>query len=223
MRSDFKDNDDISDKLREVGDLPLGQHPNDSGELMLRVAKGDEKALEEFYNAYFISLYRFVFYRVGYDHHHAEEVVHDTFMEAVEKATDYNPTRGSLSSWLKTISRNRIRSCNAVMMRPREMEKTWESQNSNLEEVFTNMEKEPGQKLDNAYISELVDVTLGKLPQEYSRLLQMKYVANQSIRDIAQASQRTEKSVESQLARARNAFRDIFNSLTGRPAAELGF
>ncbi len=196
----------------------------DGAALLQRIARGDEKALEEFYETYFSRLYRFVFYRVGRDHHHSEEVIHDTFMEAVEKAGQYNPSRGSVESWLITLSRNRIRSTNALMTRPHEYEKSWSMVDGELESLFADMDRNnlPEAALESEYLRTLVGAIMGTIPQEYSKLLEMKYILNLSVRDISKAVHKTEKAVESQLTRARNAFRETFKSMATVPAAELG-
>ena len=196
----------------------------DGSKLLAEIARGNESALEKFYETYFSRLYRFVFYRVGRDHHHSEEVVHDTFMEAVEKAASYDPKRGSVESWLITLSRNRIRANNAVMTKPHEYEKSWSMVDGELESLFADMDKAnmPEAALESEYLRDLVGATMGSIPREYSALLEMKYVANLSVRDISKVINKTEKAVESQLTRARVAFREAFKSLTSVPAAELG-
>lgn len=208
---------------------PIEQSPTsirreNGANLLSSIAKGDEKALESFYNLYFSRLYRFVFYRVGRDHHHAEEVVQDTFMEAIEKAGQYDRERGSVESWLITLSRNRIRSNNALMTRPHEYEKSWSMVDGELENLFADMDRDnaPDSALENEYLRDMVGSAMSSIPQEYSRLLEMKYVTNMSVRDISSIVQKTEKAVESQLMRARVAFRDAFKAVAAVPAAELG-
>lgn len=217
----------IHDEEEEVDVLPeapVKRERIDGAALLASIAKGDEKALEEFYDTYFSRLYRFVFYRVGRDHHHSEEVIHDTFMEAVEKAGQYNPSRGSVESWLITLSRNRIRSTNALMTRPHEYEKSWSMVDGELESLFADMDKNnlPDAALESEYLRTLVGAIMGTIPQEYSKLLEMKYISNLSVRDISKSVHKTEKAVESQLTRARNAFREAFKTMAAVPAAELG-
>ncbi|MDR1613206.1 MAG: sigma-70 family RNA polymerase sigma factor [Planctomycetota bacterium] len=213
------------DAVEEFPEIPLRKDRGNGAKLLALIAKGDEKALEEFYEIYFSRLYRFVFYRVGRDHHHAEEVIHDTFIEAVEKAEQYNPSRGSVESWLITLSRNRIRSNNALMIRPHEYEKSWSMVDGELENFFTDFDKGnmPEASLESEYLRDLVGAVMGSIPQNYSKLLEMKYISNLSVRDISISVHKTEKAVESQLTRARIAFRDAFKSMAQVPAAELGF
>ena len=215
---------DDEDEIDTLMEAPAKRERIDGAALLKRISHGDEQALEEFYETYFSRLYRFVFYRVGRDHHHSEEVIHDTFMEAVEKAGQYNPGRGSVESWLITLSRNRIRSTNALMTRPHEYEKSWSMVDGELESLFADMDRNnlPETALESEYLRTLVGTIMSSIPQEYSKLLEMKYMENSSVRDITKAIHKTEKAVESQLTRARNAFREAYKSTASVSAAEMG-
>lgn len=193
----------------------LKQKRGEQADLVNRIVAGDEAALEEFYDKYFSHLYRYVYYRVGRDHHHTEEVIHDTFMEALEKAKSFDPARGSVESWLITMSRNRIRSVNALMNRPREYEKSWNALDGELESVFADPDQKnlPESMLENEELKELVGITMGSLSVDYAKLLELKYITNLSVRDIAHQIHKTEKAVESQLTRARVAFREAFKAV----------
>ncbi|MDR3078087.1 MAG: sigma-70 family RNA polymerase sigma factor [Planctomycetota bacterium] len=206
------------------GESDPAEEKASGAELLTRIAKGDEKALEGFYRRYFARLYRFVYYRVGRDHQHTEEVIQDTFMEAVEKAGQYNVSRGSVESWLIVMSRNRIRSNNALMARPHEYEKAWDFVDGELDDLFASLNRGdlPEAALDNDYLRTLIGAIMGSIPREYSRLLEMKYMANLSVREISKSIHKTEKAVDSQLNRARNAFREAFKAMSAIPAAELG-
>lgn len=183
--------------------------------LVKAIVRGDADCLEIFYNKYFPKLYRYIYYRVGRDHQHTEEVVNDTFMEAIDKAAGYDPDRGSIESWLITLSRNRIRSSNATVGKARNYEQSWSMLDGELETLFADLDdgKLPDNVLQNQELADMVGATMGSLPDDYSRVLEMKYISNLSVREIAQTLKKTEKSVESQLTRARLAFREAFRSL----------
>lgn len=183
--------------------------------MMRAIAKGDDDALEIFYNTYFSKLYRYAYYRVGRDHQHTEEVVNDTFMEAITKADQYDPDRGSVESWIITLSRNRIRSSNASVGRAREYERSWSLLDGELEGLFADLDqgRVPDAALENKELGELVGATMGSLPENYSTLLEMKYMTGMPVREMAHILQKTEKSVESQLTRARIAFREAFKMI----------
>jgi DNA-directed RNA polymerase specialized sigma24 family protein len=67
----------------------------------------------------------------------------------------------------------------------------------------------------------MVNATMSQLPPQYRSALEAKYVQGQSVRDMAAAARTSEKAVESQLSRAREAFRATFLSLARNLNAEL--
>lgn len=187
----------------------------DEKSLIKAILRGDEDSLEIFYNNYFPKLYRYIYYRVGRDHQHTEEVVNDTFMEALDKIARYDSERGSVESWLITLSRNRIRSSNTTVGKARAYEQSWSMLDGELETLFADLDKGvlPESVLENRELADLVGATMGTIPEEYSRVLEMKYLSNLSVREIAETLRKTEKSVESQLTRARLAFREGFKTI----------
>ncbi|MHC4874239.1 MAG: RNA polymerase sigma factor [Planctomycetota bacterium] len=178
------------------------------------IISGDEDVLEAFYEKYFARLYRYIYYRVGHDHQHAEEVVNDTFVEAVEKIDRYDPERGSIEAWLITMSRNKIRSLNNSMGRATTYEKSWSMLDGELDTIFADITKISEQEayLENEELSNVVGMVMGSLPEDYSKVLEMKYIRDLSTREIAAILKKTEKSVESKLTRARAAFRQLFTT-----------
>ena len=180
-----------------------------------RLLSGDEEALQTFYEKYFSRLYRYIYYRVRRDHHHAEEVVNDTFLEALDKVDRYDPERGSMEAWLITLSRNRIRSNNSTMGRANDYETSWGMLEGELDTIFADLENagEQEAKLEHEEVADTVGAVMGSLPEEYSRLLEMKYVEDMSTREMAHLLEKTEKAVESKLTRARAAFRQVFGSV----------
>ena len=194
------------------------KQPHDRKEdaiLITSIAKGDEDSLEIFYNKYFPKLYRYIYYRVSRDHQHTEEVVNDTFIEAIDKAAKYDASRGSIESWLITISRNRIRSSNATVGKAKEYEQSWSMLDGELETIFADLDsgKLPENVLENKELADIVGATMGSLPDNYSKVLELKYMSNMPVREIAKVLSKTEKSVESQLTRARTAFKETFKTV----------
>lgn len=73
---------------------------------MQEVASGSEAALASLYDRYATQVYRLAV-SVNRDHGAAEEVVQETFLALWNRAEQFDPTLGSLTSWLFTIARNR--------------------------------------------------------------------------------------------------------------------
>jgi RNA polymerase sigma-70 factor (ECF subfamily) len=184
----------------------------EDAELREGLLRGDEEALQRFYDKYFSRLYRYIYYRVGRDHQHAEEVVNDTFMEALDKAERYDPERGSMEAWLITTSRNRIRSNNAVMGRATDKETSWSMLDGELDTIFADLDSANlhDELIDREELKHVVGLVMGSLPDEYSKLLEMKYIRELSTREMAKLLEKTEKAVESKLTRARATFKQVF-------------
>ncbi|MFB3906379.1 MAG: sigma-70 family RNA polymerase sigma factor [Acidobacteriota bacterium] len=73
---------------------------------MERVKTGDAAALSQVYDNYAAIVYSFA-ERIVRDTASAESVVQDVFLTVWRKAAQYNPERGSLCTWLLTLTRNR--------------------------------------------------------------------------------------------------------------------
>lgn len=74
-------------------------------ELMQRIEKQDQVALALLYARYGKTVYSLTF-RVLQNTAMAEEATQDTFLKVWKRATQWDPTKGMLSSWLLTVARH---------------------------------------------------------------------------------------------------------------------
>lgn len=75
-------------------------------ELVHALVDGDEGALAELYDRHAGMLYRAALLRLG-DRQLAEEVLQDTYLALWNRAELFDPSVGSLRTWLSAIARNR--------------------------------------------------------------------------------------------------------------------
>jgi RNA polymerase sigma-70 factor (ECF subfamily) len=75
-------------------------------------------------------------------------------------------------------------------------------------------EFDPAAALEAAELGGFVRATLTALPDDYETLLVAKYVDGESVEQIAAAEQSTPVAIRSKLARARQAFRELFLKTT---------
>lgn len=73
--------------------------------LMTLVTQGDQEALEVLYERYSRAVYSFSLRIVG-DAQVAEEILQEVFIRAWQQGTSYQATRGSLITWLLSITHN---------------------------------------------------------------------------------------------------------------------
>jgi RNA polymerase sigma-70 factor (ECF subfamily) len=80
---------------------------DDDRDLVRRMSAGEQRAFDEFFNAYFDRLYRFALVRLKNDTHAAEDAVQQTLCRAVEKIHHFRG-EAALFTWLCQICRNVI-------------------------------------------------------------------------------------------------------------------
>lgn len=86
---------------------PPDEHLGDpDGELMLRIAGGEEEAFEQLLERFRARL-RVAVDRILHDRERTEDVLQETFIQAWRQAERFDPRRGSVSTWLGMIARAR--------------------------------------------------------------------------------------------------------------------
>jgi RNA polymerase sigma-70 factor (ECF subfamily) len=74
--------------------------------LLERMARGDERALEEFYRRFAPQVFALLLRMLG-AREEAEEILQDTFVQLYREAARYNPERGGVTAFVFTIARSR--------------------------------------------------------------------------------------------------------------------
>jgi len=176
-----------------------------------RMLAGDERAFEEFFEAYFSGLYRFALARLDGNADAAEDVAQATLCKAIAKLATYRG-EAALFTWLCTFCRHEISDYYGRHQRVHEtplVEDTPEIRAA-LESIGAASIEAPDERLRRRELARLVQVTLDSLPQRYGDALEWKYIQELSVSDIAARLNVGPKAAESLLTRARQAFRDGF-------------
>ncbi len=178
---------------------------------------GDAEAIARLAARAIAPLYRFCLYRVGRKGHLCEEVVQETLLRAIRDLASYEPARaeGNIFPWLTGLARNEIRRALAGEEATTSLETLWARMDQELRDVYARLESQPlgDEVLRREETREMVGATMSQLPSHYRDALEAKYLAGKSVRDMAAASNTSEKAVESLLGRARKAFRATFVAL----------
>jgi RNA polymerase sigma-70 factor (ECF subfamily) len=190
-----------------------------------RALRGDTAAVQMMADDLLGPLYRFCLYRVGRNRHLCEEVVQETLVRALRDLDHYDPPRANnnIFPWITGLARNEI---HRVLNRERagvSLESLWAKMDRELLSLYARLDSEPfaDEVLLREETRELVNATMSQLPPHYREALEAKYVTGKSVRDLAALWRTTEKAVESQLTRARKAFRATFLALTRNLEPEL--
>jgi RNA polymerase sigma-70 factor (ECF subfamily) len=190
-----------------------------------RALAGDAEAISALAKAALAPLFSFCLYRVGRNRHLCEEVVQETLVRAIRDLANYDPDRAAndIFPWLTGLARNEI---HRVLARERplvSLEALWGRMDRELLALYARLESEPfaEELLQREETRRLVNATMAQLPPRYREALEAKYLSGNSVRDLAERWQVSEKAVESQLTRARQAFRVAFLALTRNLEPEL--
>jgi RNA polymerase sigma-70 factor (ECF subfamily) len=187
--------------------------------------QGNAAAVQGLVDATLKPLYAFCLYRVGRNTHLCEEVVQETLLRALRDLAKYDPERSnnSIFAWLTGLARNEIHRVLGKQRGGLSLEAMWANVDSELLAVFAKLDSEPfdDELLQREETRDLVNATMAQLPPHYREALEAKYVGGKSVRDLASQWGSSEKAVESQLTRARKAFRATFLALSRNLETEL--
>ncbi len=182
--------------------------------LVAALLRGDAEAFDAFVDDYYPRLYRFAHSRLRDREGAVEDIVQETFRKAVPALGSYRG-EAALFTWLCTFCRFEI----AAFWR-RETRRGPEVElvddhpivRAALESLAA-VEDGPHEMAVRSEIGRVVRVALDNLPIHYGKVLELKYLEEVPVRDIAERMGMSPKAAESMLTRARRAFRACFAEL----------
>jgi RNA polymerase sigma-70 factor (ECF subfamily) len=166
----------------------------DDGELLRDASAGRTDAVRALLDATGPVLYGFVLARVGGQRAVAEDVVQETYLEAMRSAHTFRGD-SALTTWLCGIARHRL-------MRHYESERRQEAARNELAMLPFS-----GDQLEAVERSDAVMLALGRLPSTQRQALVLKYLDGLSVEEVAAALGRDRVQVQSLLQRGREGLR----------------
>jgi RNA polymerase sigma factor (sigma-70 family) len=159
------------------------------------MAAGDETAYRIFYDAYFDRLLRYLLVVTGGNEETAREALQLTLVRVVRHVKTFG-SEEKFWSWLTVLARSALADESSKRRRYFAF----------LDRFTRHQETRPA-AMDNGEADErlraLLESKLAALPQDERQLVERKYILRQSVREIADGQQTTEKAVESKLSRVR--------------------
>jgi len=173
--------------------------------LVAAVLRKDRKAAAEFVSAYADAIYAYVRHRLAPRVERVEDVVQEVFLAALANLEGFRGA-SSLRGWLLGIARHKVEDYYRRLLR--EPDTLPESGDAAEPADETPLVEE---QLDRARAAARTQHVLQRMPEAYSAALLWRYWENRSIREIADATGKSEKAIERLLARARARFRMLWN------------
>ena len=167
--------------------IPLRRSAQTDEQLMLRAARGSDRAFEELYNRHARRLQGFFARRLGEDSDLAADFMHDTFLRLYAARENYREGK-SFRAWLYTIAynlyKNHLR--NRLTMIHDKSEEAMDVTNTEVE-------------MDSAILHEALSQILRDLPEDYAMLYSLHYEEELTVPQVAQITSLPEGTIKSRL------------------------
>lgn len=184
----------------------MSTHADDLA-LARRIADGDSSAWEELLALYGVRLWRYAVLQARYCGEDAQDVLQEALTGAWRNIASYRGD-ASLYSWLCGIIWNKAADMRRREWRLGQVEERAErrAERERLEPWRERAERRLQRREQAAAVRQALDA----LPEHYRQVLELKYLQELPVEDIAQRMGRTFKSTESLLTRARIVFRAAY-------------
>ena len=176
---------------------------DDISESIEKAKGGDSGAFTQIVRRY-QSLVSGVLFSATGDFHKSEDLAQETFLIAWSRLGELK-NNDDLAAWLCTIARN---------LAHRSYRK-WQERPSELVEEKESLQPGPVCETMRREQSELVWSSIGTIEEPYRETLVLFYRSNQSVREIAAATNSTEDAVKQRLVRARKSLKVKLEQMIG--------
>jgi RNA polymerase sigma-70 factor (ECF subfamily) len=195
----LEENIQTSSPRPAAADQPARATP-DIAALTRAMAGGDETAYRIFYDAYFDRLLRYLLVVTGGNEEAAREALQLALVRVVKHVKPFE-SEEKFWSWLTVLARS------ALADESRKRRRYF-----SFLERFTRQQETGPAAMDNGEADEQLHALLQRkmtaLPADERQLVEQKYLLHQSVREIADGQQTTEKAVESRFSRVRRKLKD---------------
>jgi len=191
----------------------------DEQELIDRMRRGDQRAFDQFFETYAGRLGAFAARRSALDAAAIEDVVQMTMINAMRSLGSF---RGgsTLFTWLCQICRNHLADVRRKAARQPAMKSLEEFGGEKLLAKVVQLTdfRDPLDECAADDNRSAVRRAINRLPSHYARILELRFGDELTVPEIARVLEVTESAAESQLVRARHAFRDQWLNADGGAA-----
>jgi len=160
---------------------------------------GSEPAWRRLFESHFDAVYRFCVVLTEGRRELAEEAAQQAFIAAARQLGRYQPMQGTFRAWLLGIARNRYLTFRASERRRR-----------HYEGLSLDENRVPAGDLGPDVT---VHEALARLPLEYRRALESKYLRRLTMKEMAERDGGSIEAIESLLRRARDRFAQVYESM----------
>jgi RNA polymerase sigma-70 factor (ECF subfamily) len=181
----------------------------DEQDLVDRMRRGDQRAFDQFFEAYAARLSAFAARRTSLDAAALEDVVQVTMINAMRGLANF---RGgsALFTWLCQICRNCLADVRRKAARQPIVQSLEQLESAKAERTVVELTdfRDPLEECADDSMRSAVRRAVNRLPASYARILELRFGDDLTVPEIARVLQLSESAAESRLVRARQAFRE---------------
>jgi RNA polymerase sigma-70 factor, ECF subfamily len=155
-------------------------------ELVARLKANNDEAYREVVARFSDPLYRYIYSITG-DHHLSEDVLSETYLRMVEKIDTYTFYGAPFKAWLYRIAHNLA--INALKRAQRLV-------GADALETAAPPVDDPAATIAARLEADELRAALGELTEEQQQVVLLRFVAEQSTGEVAQALEKTENAVK---------------------------
>ena len=201
--------------------MPTGQRQNNGAsaeqaiedrELVARLAAGESAALRELHDRYAGLVYGLA-RRVLGDDNMAEDVAQEVFVAVWQEPGRFDPTRGTLRSWLGLLAHRR-----AVDRVRAEVRRAKGEHKLDAPGMAADDANEVDEQLARAWLAGRVQEALAQLPTEQREAVVLAYYGGRTYRQVAVELDIPEGTAKSRLRLALAKLDDLLQPLIGQDA-----
>jgi RNA polymerase sigma-70 factor (ECF subfamily) len=188
-----------------MGIKPVVEHslPDAAPAGVLRLTRGlaarDENAFREFHQLYFDRLFQFLLVVARGEEHEAEEALQETLLRVLRYARPFD-TEDAFWSWLKVVARSAARDAGRKQSRYGSLLRNF---------ALRRRDEVPASGFDELErLRGILEECLLELDPADRELIEGKYLAETSVRELSAQTGLTDKAVESRLLRLRRELRE---------------
>jgi RNA polymerase sigma-70 factor (ECF subfamily) len=170
-------------------------------QLITRAQQGDTQVISALYERYHLSIYRYLYYRVG-NRHVAEDLTSEVFLRMLRFLPGYRPQGASFQAWLFQIARNLAIDYHRQMTVQNPVK---------LEEGLIASNEDPAISTEHGLTSQSLRKALNRLTDDQRDVIVMRFVTAMPIAEVAQTLHKSEDSIKGLQRRALIALRETLN------------
>lgn len=179
-------------------------------DLVARMLEADQRAFDAFFAASAQRLAAFAARRSGLDGASLEDVVQNSMIKAVRNLASYRG-EAALFTWLCEICRHELADIGRkASRRPLHVSLLAPGVRAAVDQLPAPGDLEPAARLESSQHRAAVMRALDALPRSYAQALEAKYADGLSVAEIAHLLGLSTIATQSLLARARQAFRELW-------------